>query len=85
MDITMMHKMRQTTLLTEGIVGAAAIGRGGFAMLSNGWQTLGMIGAGQGGFAALACQRQRTGIYTLTPLFVDVDGIGAPRRRRLKS
>ena len=80
-----MHKMPQTTLLIEGTVGAAAIGCGGFAMRSNGWQSLGMIGAGRRGFAALAYKPQGLGVSTLTPLFVDVDGIGAPRRRRLKS
>ena len=84
MDITMMHKMPQTTLLIEGPVGAAAMRCGGFAMRSNGWQALGMLGAARGGFAARPRPVQM-GVYALTPLIVDIDGTGAPRRRILTS
>ena len=85
MDNTMMQKMPQTTLLIGKTVGAAAIGCGGFFTRSNGWQGLGVLGAGHGGFAVISHPAQRMRIATEAPLFAIVDGIGVPTRRRLKS
>lgn len=85
MDTTMMHMTRQTPLLFEGIVGAAAVGCGGFSMLSNSAQRLmasGVAGIRRRGIAGLWGGIQGIGVYTNAPLFAVVDGIGVPRRRK---
>lgn len=83
----MMQKMPHTTSLSDGMFGAAAIGRSGFFMCLNGFQRAGMLAAAgicRRGAAALN-GIQGAGVYTMIPSFAVRDGIGAPRRQRLKA